>query len=170
MDDFEKNLARSHAVKASTIKQHRAVSRRFLLALEDIGIFSPDVITPASISEQITTIARRHAGGLRTVLFSIRAFLEYLYAHGDTTMDLSLAVPKFFAPRRKIYEGFSGEEIDRLLSASDANTFHGKRDYAILILAFQTGLRSCDIANLKRQDVCWHTNEIKIAQAKTELS
>lgn len=35
--------------------------------------------------------------------------------------------------------------------------FIGKRDYAIMLTAIQTGLRAVDIVNLKRQDIDWET-------------
>jgi integrase len=35
------------------------------------------------------------------------------------------------------------------------------------MLALQTGLRACDIVNLKRQDINWSKNEIRIVQVKT---
>ncbi len=43
----------------------------------------------------------------------------------------------------------------------------GIRDYAIMIIAAQTGLRACDIASLQRQDIDWHRNELRIVQKKT---
>jgi integrase len=36
-----------------------------------------------------------------------------------------------------------------------------------MMLAFQTGLRACDISNLERQNINWRTSEIQIAQTKT---
>ena len=167
LDEFEIDYARCHNVKANTAKQYKKNTRRFLFELEDSGIFSMDAVTLAVVSEQITVMAQKYAGGLRTLLGSVRTFLGHLHTNGITAIDLSFAVPKFFAPHRKIYEGFTREEIDRLFTVLNTTTLAGKRDYSILTLAFQTGLRSCDIANLRRKDICWHKNEIKIIQAKT---
>ena len=43
----------------------------------------------------------------------------------------------------------------------------GKRNYAMLLLALRTGLRSIDIVNLKLGDIQWKRNTIEIVQAKT---
>ena len=49
----------------------------------------------------------------------------------------------------------------------DCTTPAGKRNYAILLLAIRTGLRSIDIINLKLGDIQWRRNTIEIVQAKT---
>ena len=167
LNDFYNGVIRCRSVKESTAKQYRGRARQLLLELEYYGIYSIDEITPPVMAKIITSSARKYAGGLRTQLQGVRAFFEHLYVNGYTEIDLSLTVPKFCASHRKTYEGFSDEEIERILAVPDTATPIGKRNYAILMLAFQTGLRSCDIANLRRQDICWHTNEIRIAQTKT---
>ena len=43
----------------------------------------------------------------------------------------------------------------------------GKRDYAILVIGIQTGLRGIDVANLKFQDIDWNEMEIQVVQHKT---
>ena len=44
-------------------------------------------------------------------------------------------------------------EMDALLSAPDRSTWVGRRDYAMLMMALQTGLRSSELINLRRSDV-----------------
>jgi site-specific recombinase XerD len=169
LNGFEAGITNHRSLKPRSIRQYKSHTHCFLLELEDDGIFSFDEMTPALFSEQITKTSKKYKGGLRTILNALRAFFEYLHINGDTTTDLSLAIPKFFSPHRKIYEGFSCEEIDSILSAPDTSTKTGKRNYAILMLAFHTGIRACDISILKMQDICWYTNEIKIVQSKTEV-
>jgi integrase len=48
----------------------------------------------------------------------------------------------------------------------DIEPFH-KRDYAILTIAKELGVRSCDIANLKLNDIRWESYEICFQQSKT---
>jgi integrase len=78
-----------------------------------------------------------------------------------------MAVPRIAAPHKKAYQGFTNEEIRRLLAAVNRDTMKGKRDYAIMMLAAQTGLRSADILNLKRSDIDWRKREIHVTQSKT---
>jgi site-specific recombinase XerD len=159
------NLTSSNSI--STIAKDKKSIRRFLFELEDSGIFSFEGVTHRIVSEQVTILSRNYAGGLRRMIHSVRKFLKFLYSDGITKDDLSGAIPMNIAPRRPIHEGFSDDEISRLLSQPDNSTSCGKRNYAIMMLATQTGLRSCDIANLKFQDIDWRNNEIRITQVKT---
>lgn len=100
-------------------------------------------------------------------MFCIRTFLKNLYENHKTTEDLSLAVPGMIAPRSTFREGFATNEIEQLLNAPNTETAIGKRDYAMMLLAAQTGIRASDIVNLKRTDVDWHKRELSITQQKT---
>lgn len=110
----------------------------------------------------------RYKGGLHSAIFSVRVFLQHLYENHFTPENLSLAIPEMVARRTVFREGFSAVEIERLLDAPDVGTPIGKRDYAIMLLAAQTGLRACDIVNLKREDIDWRAREIRIVQQKPE--
>jgi site-specific recombinase XerD len=47
-------------------------------------------------------------------------------------------------------------EVDALLAAPDRDTWAGRRDHAMLVLAVQTGLRISELINLTRNDVALH--------------
>jgi integrase len=49
----------------------------------------------------------------------------------------------------------------------DVETACGIRDQAILLLAFETGLRAVDIIKLRRSDIDWRNAEVHVAQSKT---
>jgi integrase/recombinase XerD len=68
---------------------------------------------------------------------------------------------------RTIIPVITPEEEQLLLESADRTTASGKRNYAMLLLALQTGLRSTDIINLKLGDIHWESNTIEILQAKT---
>jgi len=167
LQGFCDNANRTGALATSTIKVAKSAIRVFLFELEGRGFQSFDRITLAVVSNCVTTIARRYKGGISSAMFSVRIFLRHLHESGATPTDFSLAVPEMVA-RRKVYrEGFSDNEIECLLNAPDRETAIGKRDYAIMLLASQTGLRAVDVVNLRRKDINWHTYEIHIVQHKT---
>ena len=144
---------------------HSAV-RQFLFAVEDAGIATVGGLTPCVVSNAVTVAAWRRAGGLGTWLFAVRGFLKHLHSVGATGVDLSTAVPQLSAPHRVVREGFTAEEV-RTLLAFGGDSVIDKRDRAIMTLAAQTGLRASDLARLRRGDIDWRTNEIRIVQAKT---
>lgn len=164
---FCDNASRTGILSEGTIKSAKSAIRSFLFELESRGFKSFDGITLAEVSASITHMAKRYTGGLHAAISSVRLFLRYLFENDFVSEDLNLAVPEMVARRKVFREGFAYDEIERLLNSPDRNTAIGKRDYAIMTLAAQTGLRAVDIVNLKRQNIHWRTNEIQIVQHKT---
>jgi site-specific recombinase XerD len=146
----------------------RSAVRRFVLMLEDKGACSFAEVSQKHVSDCITKMAAQYSGGQNALVFSLRTFLRFLKTSGITDTDLSIAVPELVAPRRTVLSGFSDDELKQLLGSPNVDTPVGKRDYAIMMIAVQTGLRAVDITNLKRSDVDWHSNEIRIVQHKTK--
>jgi site-specific recombinase XerD len=68
-----------------------------------------------------------------------------------TVISQVLAIP----PRRReraIVSYLTPEETDALLAAPDRQTWHGRRDHTLLLLAVQTGLRVSELTALTCQD------------------
>jgi integrase len=63
---------------------------------------------------------------------------------------------------------YTDEEIKKVLSVIDSTSNIGKRDMAILMLAFDTELRAIDITRLCLRDIDWQSGEIHIVQSKTK--
>jgi integrase len=60
-----------------------------------------------------------------------------------------------------------GDDDQRLVVAACASRVVCARDAAITLLALSTGLRACDIVNLRLSDVDWRGRTISIVQRKT---
>lgn len=164
---FCDNANRTGILAGSTVKTARSAIRTFFFELEVRGRKSFDGITLAEVSYTITHMATRYTGGLHSAIFSVRVFLLHLYENNFTPENLSLAVPEMVARRTVFREGFTGDETARLLYEPDLATAVGKRDYAMMLLSAQTGLRACDVVNLKRENIDWWAREIRIVQQKT---
>ena len=167
LQHFCDNANRTGIIAPSTVNIARSAIRTFFFELEARGILSFDGVTLAEISCIVTQMAKRYTGGLHSAIFCVRIFLRHLHENNFTLENLSLAVPEMVARRTRFREGFSGGETERLLETPDVETPIGKRDYAIMLLAAQTGLRACDVVNLKRGDIDWRAWEIRIVQQKT---
>ena len=101
-----------------------------------------------------------------TGLLAVRDFLRCLYKGGATKTDFSVCVPKPQRPK-PLPSIYSEDEVTKLLASIDRSTALGKRDYAILMLASHTGLRSSDIINLSFGDINYTAKTINIVQIKT---
>lgn len=164
---FENIVKVSGRIKETRLGTVRSAIRIFLFELEDIGINSIHVVTLRIVSEIITRIAERNKAGISTYISDLKYFFDFLYAEKIVDVDFRLAIPQFAMPRVPIREGFSDAEISKLLSVVDTTTVVGKRNYAMMLLSSQTGLRNCDVRNLKLCEVDWHMNEIRLVQVKT---
>jgi len=168
VDEYGNDALFSEKLNDVTVKTAKSIIKGFLLELEDVGFYSFEGVTLSTVGNVITqTAATRYRRGLESLLCYVKDFLKYLYEYNLIETDLSVAVPKMASPHKNIYQGFTDDEIRKLLAAVDCSTLTGKRDYAIMLLAAQTGLRSADILNLRRSDIDWRKSEINITQSKT---
>jgi integrase/recombinase XerD len=85
----------------------------------------------------------------------IRSFFRYAALEAPQHSGLIqrvLAIPHKRQERRLV--GFLTRlEIDALLAAPKRNTWLGRRDHALLLMAIQTGLRLSELTGLRQQDI-----------------
>ena len=60
------------------------------------------------------------------------------------------------------------DDVERILNAvRDSDLPEAARDYSILLMLSQLGMRSCEIANLRLEDIDWAQGQILIRPGKT---
>jgi site-specific recombinase XerD len=92
-------------------------------------------------------------------LAAIRSFFHYIafQAPGHAALiQRVLAIPRK-RQDRPVIEYLTKPEIEALLSAPDRNTWAGRRDHALLLLAIQTGLRVSELIGLRCKDLALGT-------------
>lgn len=127
-------------------------------------------ITPKIISNYVISICPKHEKSIAAILTTLRVFLRFLYLNGYTEKDLSLRVPKqnrYYYP--SIPSTWEPSEVKRMLDTIDQGSPVGKRDYAILLLVANLGIRAGDIKALKLSDLDWTAKTITITQEKTKV-
>ncbi|MDN3512321.1 MAG: tyrosine-type recombinase/integrase [Candidatus Jettenia sp. CY-1] len=60
---------------------------------------------------------------------------------------------------KRVSEFLTEDEITAVLRVSDRRTLQGKRDYALLLLMFSTGLRKAEVCSLRVRDVTTYRNQ-----------
>ncbi|MEO8549670.1 MAG: tyrosine-type recombinase/integrase [Kofleriaceae bacterium] len=90
-----------------------------------------------------------------TRLAAVRSFFRFV-AFTEPACSLQcqrvLAIPTKRHERRPV-EFLTEEEVAALVAAPDLQTWIGRRDRVLLLVATQTGLRSAEIRSLRRRDV-----------------
>jgi site-specific recombinase XerD len=94
---------------------------------------------------------------------AIRALLRFLHVAGHVPTGLAGAVPAVAGWRQaSLPRGLEAGEVERLLAGCDRATSVGRRDYAMLMLLAQLGLRGAELAALDLGDIDWHAGEVII--------
>ena len=68
----------------------------------------------------------------------------------------------------RVLPAFDDDETKAILESIDTSTKQGRRDYAVVMLALDTGLRWSDIAKMQLSDILWEKREIRVKQEKTD--
>lgn len=133
------------------------------------GVTSLEQVTDEMIRKYLLDCSNRMTlNSVDTTKRVLKKLHRYLYEVGlckDSFSDtLSFTVPT----EHRIKKPVPQEDIAAILSIINRNTAIGKRDYAVIVLAAVTGLRSVDIINLPFTAIDWINGEIRITQSKTE--
>ena len=163
------NCLNKEGKATGTIQTYEIISRQFLEYLEQKKIKDILEIRLNDVSLFIPFISKRYQPtSMRTVLSALRSFLRFVESKNLTAYCLSSALPSSSGRKTKIVPTITPEDEQKLLDSVNCTTPLGKRNYAMLLLALRTGLRSIDIVNLKLEDIQWKSNTIEIVQEKTD--
>ena len=92
-------------------------------------------------------------------LSAIRSFYRYAALEAPQyagVIQRVLAIPRKRSARRMI-DFLTHAEMEALLGAIDRRNWVGRRDYILLLIAMQTGLRLSELTGLQREDVALGT-------------
>jgi site-specific recombinase XerD len=157
-------------ISYSTIQHYANISRQFLKYLEQQKINNITDIQLDHIRLFIPFISKRYQPtSMGTVFSRMRSFLRFVEKKDGTLPYLSGVIPSSRVIKTGIIPTITPAEEQKLLKSVDTTTPGGKRNYAMLLLALRTGLRSIDIIQLKLKDIHWENNFIEIVQEKTNV-
>ncbi|KGA96352.1 hypothetical protein AJ85_12325 [Alkalihalobacillus alcalophilus ATCC 27647 = CGMCC 1.3604] len=165
-NNYAKGLIRSGKGNG-TRRFYETLARQFLKYVQQEFNKNISDLLLDDVRNFIPYIARSNQStSMRTVLSALRSFLKFLYKERVTKEKLVLAVPSSGSRKTTVVPTITKDEEFRLLQAIDRSSDIGKRNYAMILLAMRTGLRSVDITNLKLSSIDWRNNTIAIVQQK----
>jgi site-specific recombinase XerD len=108
--------------------------------------------------------ARCGVGTTQKRITSLRSFLRFLNASGQSRTELADAVPAVASWRlARLPRYLSEDEVTRLIATCDGTAPGRVRDRAILLLLAQMGLRAGDVAQLRLGDIDWRGGTLLVA-------
>lgn len=151
-----------------TNEQYEKILRRLEKACiadglgESANTINVEDISTTFIRYHIATLSRTlQASTVRGHFMSLRSFFSFLYKEGITSKNIMQNLERPRVPKKEI-QAFTKEEIGKILNGFDKNTFTGYRNYVITCVFFATGIRRMELRNIKKEDVRFDINTIKI--------
>lgn len=112
-------------------------------------------LQPSDLSDRMVQHMRRHGLAANTINGRIRAcqqLFKFLFAEGILDRNLAEGL-KPIALTKPALPTFSEQQLQTVLNQPDQQSFHGQRDYTIMLVFLDTGLRVNELAALKVSDV-----------------
>ncbi|MBB2891030.1 tyrosine-type recombinase/integrase [Flexivirga oryzae] len=165
LNEFEKWLLRERSAQERTAAAYTARVAAFVEWLPAPVDQSLATLTAAKVTEWVNLEAARglKASTLGKQLVMLRSFLQYAHRSGRTGQDLSGVVPHAAAWRlSSIPDPVPAGTIEALFATLDLHSAKGLRDRAILLLLTGLGLRACEIAGLRLDDIGWRTGTLRV--------
>ncbi len=155
--EFASYLRDERALSETTIKRYTDIissflNQRYLHGPVDLSILcAKDVIS--FVTKEARRIGTKSSGIAGNAL---RSFLGYAEYQGRTSSTLATSVPAVANwSEIGIPRALPAEQVERVLNRCNRDTATGSRDYAILQLLARLGLRACEVAGLKLEDIDW---------------
>lgn len=164
---FTDRLITQRQASPATIAAYRDTFRLLLGFIADTKNIAPrhidfsDLDAP-TIGAFLTYLETERENSIRSrnarlaAIHSVFRFAAFQHPEHADLIARILSIPqKRFD--QGIVEFLTREEVEAILRAPDRNTWIGRRDHALLILAVQTGLRVGEMTGLRRDDVALET-------------
>jgi integrase/recombinase XerD len=167
LNEYEKQQQEKKLSKR-TICGKKIILVRFLIYLDKQGITDITSLTSIEVLSYLPTLEKYRNNTRSGILFSLRNFFLFLYSEGYIAEPLNNLFPVIFSNKfDRLPSYYSADEVHDILCQVDRNSTFGRRDYLILLLAFQLGLRAGDIRQLKFKDIKWSRSTVEFVQQKT---
>jgi integrase/recombinase XerD len=173
-DEYATSLREMRGLAMETVSDRQAEAGRFLSWLGErvnrealvVGVADVDAYMKSRAESQL------QRPSIKSVATHLRSFLRWLHTTRRSAQDLSVLVraPQLYA-FESIPSALRSSDIQKILSVARRDrSATGLRDYAILILLAEYGLRAGEIARLRLDDVDWRSEVIRIRHQKTGLT
>lgn len=169
---FRSHLREVCGMAPATSDEYCRVARWFLCAQDGQGARDLARLAPNDVVEFVSDYAGRVSRGTaRQVATALRGFLRWLQFRGLCDGRLVGAVPRIpYWKLASIPKLLTDDQVGRLLEAFDRSTDVGRRDYAMALCLVRLGMRSCEVAQLRLDDIDWRAGTVRIDGGKRRRS
>lgn len=156
-------------ISDKTKKDLRAPTRHFLWYATRQGLVPESIDDTTVMRFLIEEIPVSNSGSTGRTLRCVKYATEYLKNNGNHNIHRDYTLLKLKNDHRRIVPAYSEDEICRIAAAMNTDDALGKRDRAIVLIAYCTGLRGADIISIKLTDIDWRNQKVSVIQSKTHM-
>lgn len=157
--------ARDNGCQPKTLQNYLDTMTTFFLHLEKHGVSTIDEASEDIVLSYFDGEVKRGHTTSRLIIRFIKLVMDYIGE--DIAFRIDAIIPRVQKYHR-LYRGLTEAERNAIeaviLNGHDTLSL---KDRAICALAFYTGLRACDIINLRFSNIDWRRNIISLIQVKT---
>ena len=169
VEAFEQHLTDVAGLAIGTCHIYGRFARALLVAR--FGTAEPDwqALDADFVSEFVRGQAARSKGsGYRAPVTATRAFLRFLVGQGRVADGIVGAVPTVRQWKHASLPNYlSTEQLAAVFDACTSATPVGRRDRAIVTTLASLGMRACEIASMRLDDIRWHDGTIVVRAGKS---
>lgn len=170
-EEFATSMIDLRGLAPETVAERCDEALRFLNWLGEGKVLGVVTVADVDIYMKNRTSFLRRAS-IKGVASRLRTFLRWVHGTGKTARDLSTAViaPVLYA-FESIPSALRPQDVDKILTIVRRDrTARGLRDYAILMLLANYGIRAGEVTRLRLDDVDWRKEVIRIRHTKTSVT
>lgn len=158
-----------HMLEGETRTEMSTVMRHFYCYAEEKAHSANTIITDDLLMNFFTEeLPNTNNGSMGRSLRAIKYLSVYLKSKGYSDLKLDFTQLNARNAHVRVIPPYSQSDINHAVAGIDTSTTEGLRNYAIMLLAFDTGLRSVDIRKLRLGDIDWKKGLVSIRQSKTD--
>ena len=164
--DLVEKILGSYPISDATKSDLRAPTRHFLWYASEQGK-DPEHIDDVTVMKfLIEEIPVSNSGSTGRTLRCIKYSTEYLKSHGNQCLHRDYRLLKLKNDHRRMIPAYTEDEIFDIADAANNDDMLSKRNLAIILLAYCTGLRGCDIVRIRLTDIDWQNHKLALVQSK----
>jgi site-specific recombinase XerD len=171
LNAYEEHLIHVRGFCRKTALYHCRTGFEFLqIASKNQSNFRLRDLDRANIEKFIQIAGSRLSrGSLQHAIAHIRGLLRFLAMRGElgSGLDLQIDTPRTYR-QEQLPKSIPWDVVCSFVRAIDRTSAQGLRDYGMFLLMTTYGLRGCDVAGLKLDDIDWRAGEIRFVQRKTK--
>lgn len=168
LDSFRGHLRETRGLSENTARIRAYYARTFLERKFGHRPLRWNALTPRDVRAFITDYTKRwKPSSAGVVVASLRSFLRFLQTRGWCDPVLVAVLPRLAKWRLShVPRVMSEEQLSAFLAAFDQSTATGRRDYAMALCQADLGLRACEVAALRLDDLDWRSATLRIPAGK----